>query len=56
MDLMGYKAFSEKITMDARIAFKAFGSVYLQDWNFRKLGYSDITVAYPKETFWIIKS
>lgn len=56
MDLMGYKTFSEKIPRDVRIAFEASGSAYSVDRNLRNLGYSDITVAHPKELSWIIKS
>ena len=41
---------------DVRIAFEASGSSYSVDRNLRNLGYSDITVAHPKELSWIIKS
>ena len=56
MDISGYNRFSEKIPKDVRIAFEASGSAYVVDRNLRKLGYSDITVAHPKELSWIIKS
>ena len=56
MNADGYKAFSEKIPKDVRIAFEASGSAYSVDRNLRNLGYSDITVAHPKELSWIIKS
>ena len=56
MNADGYKAFSEKIPKDVRIAFEASGSSYSVDRNLRNLGYSDITVAHPKELSWIIKS
>ena len=56
MNADGYKAFSEKIPKDVRITFEASGSAYSVDRNLRNLGYSDITVAHPKELSWIIKS
>ena len=56
MNADGYRTFSEKIPKDVRIAFEASGSAYSVDRNLRNLGYSDITVAHPKELSWIIKS
>ena len=56
MNVDGYKAFSEKIPKGVRITFEASGSAYSVDHNLRSLGYSDITVAHPKELSWIIKS
>ena len=56
MNVDGYKAFSEKIPKGVRITFTASGSAYSVDRNLRNLGYSDITVAHPKELSWIIKS
>lgn len=55
MDMNGYNTFSEKIPKSVRIVFEASGSAYVVDRNLRKLGYSDITVAHPKELSWIIK-
>ena len=56
MNVDGYKAFSEKITKGVRITFEDSGSAYSVDRNLKNLGYSDITVAHPKELSWIIKS
>ena len=56
MNVDGYRAFSEKIPKGVRITFKASGSAYSVDRNLRTLGYSDNTVAHPKELSWIIKS
>ncbi len=56
MNADGFKVFSEKIPRDVRIAFEASESAYSVDRNLRRLGYSDITVAHPKELSWIIKS
>ena len=45
----GYNEFASRIPMETRIAFEASGSAYVVDRTLRELGYSDITVAHPKE-------
>lgn len=52
----GYREFAAKIPKETRIAFEASGSAYTVSGTLRKLGYSDITVAHPKEIAWITKS
>ncbi len=52
----GYSEFSKKVPLETRIAFEASGSAYAVTSSLRKLGYSDITVAHPKELSWITKS
>jgi len=44
-----------KIPLETRIAFEISGSAYAASGALRKLGYSDITVAHPKELSWITK-
>ncbi len=56
MDENGYDGFASKVPMNARIAFEASGSAYDVNRRLRSLGYSDITVASPKELSWIAKS
>ena len=52
----GYKEFAKKIPLDTRIAFEASGSAYAVSNALGKIGYTDITVAHPKEIAWITKS
>ena len=56
MNNYGYREFASRIPMETRIAFEASGSAYVVDRTLRELGYSDITVAHPKELSWITKS
>ena len=56
MNTDGYSEFASKIPRETRIAFEASGSAYVVDRTLRELGYSDITVAHPKELAWIVKS
>jgi len=56
MDDKGYSLFSSKVPKDARIAFEATGMAYPFSRRLREMGYSDITVAHPKELAWIVKS
>jgi len=56
MNEEGYQALREKIPLDARIAFESSGSAYPFDRQLRQMGYTDITVAHPKELTWIVKS
>jgi len=52
----GYSDFARKVPLETRIAFEASGSAYAVSSSLKKLGYSDITVAHPKELSWITKS
>ena len=52
----GYSEFMSKIPLETRIAFEASGSAYAVSSSLKNLGYSDITVAHPKELSWITKS
>ena len=56
MSTDGYSEFASNILRETRIAFEASGSAYVVNSTLRKLGYSDITVAHPKELSWIVKS
>ena len=56
MSTEGYGNFASRIPKETRIAFEASGSAYVVNNTLRKLGYSDITVAHPKELSWIVKS
>ena len=49
MNTDDYSEFASKIPRETRIAFEASGSAYVVDRTLRELGYSDITVAHPKE-------
>jgi transposase len=52
----GYALFSGKVPKDARIAFEATLMAYPFARTLRDLGYTDITVAHPKELAWIVRS
>ncbi len=56
MDDTGYSLFSSKVPRDARIAFEATSMAYPFSRRLREMGYSDITVAHPKELAWIVRS
>lgn len=56
MDDEGYSIFSSKVPKDARIACEATSEAYPFTRKLRELGYSDITVAHPKELAWIVRS
>jgi len=56
MNSEGYSEFMSKIPLETRIAFEASGSAYAVSSALKNLGYSDITVAHPKELSWITKS
>jgi transposase len=56
MTAEGYVEFTKKIPLETRIAFEASGSAYAVSGSLKRLGYSDITVAHPKELSWITKS
>ena len=49
MNTDGYSEFASKIPRETRISFEASGPAYVVDRTLRELGYSDITVAHPKE-------
>ena len=49
MNTDGYSEFASKIPRETRIAFEASGLAYVIDRTLMELGYSDITVAHPKE-------
>ncbi len=52
----GYNLFKEKVPDEVRIAFEASGLAYVVYNRLKSLGYSDLTVAHPKELSWIVKS
>ncbi|MGC8726354.1 MAG: IS110 family transposase [Thermoplasmata archaeon] len=56
MDKKGYDEFAVKIPLNTKIAFEASGSAYAVSKALKNIGYTDITVAHPKELSWIIKS
>ena len=56
MDDGGYATLREKVPLDARIVFESSGTAYPFYRQLRELGFSDITVAHPKELAWIVKS
>ena len=56
MNSEGYENFASRIPKDGRIAFEASGLAYVINNTLRQFGYSDITVAHPKELVWIVKS
>ena len=56
MNADGYSEFAYRIPRETGIAFEASGLAYAVDRTLRELGYKDITVAYPKELSWIVKS
>jgi hypothetical protein len=52
----GYNQFRDKIPAGVRIAFEASGLAYVVYNKLKSYGYSDLTVAHPKELSWIVKS
>jgi len=56
MDKEGYAEFAKRIPAGTRIAFEASGSAYAVSKTLTGLGYTDLTVAHPKELAWIVKS
>lgn len=56
MNSEGYENFASRIPKDTRIAFESSGLAYVVNNTLRQLGYSDITIAHPKELTWIVKS
>ena len=53
---IGWSEFASKIPKETRIAFEASGIAYSVSKKLAELGYSDVTVAHPKEPVWITKS
>ena len=53
---IGWIEFASKIPRETRIAFEASGLAYSVSKRLAELGYSDVTVAHPKELVWIAKS
>ena len=56
MDPTGYATLKERVPLDSRIVFESSGTAYPFYRQLRELGFSDITVAHPKELAWIVKS
>ena len=56
MDEAGYVTLKERIPGDARIVFESSGTAYPFFRQLKELGFTDITVAHPKELAWIVKS
>jgi transposase len=52
----GYQLFSSGVPKDARIGCEATGMAYPLVRALKEMGYSDITVANPKQLSWIVKS
>ena len=52
----GYATLKEKVPLDTRVVFESSGTAYPFFRQLRELGYTDITVAHPKELTWIVKS
>ena len=53
---IGWSEFASKIPKETRIAFEVSGIAYSVSKKLAELGYSDVTVAHPKELVWITKS
>lgn len=56
MNEEGYALLKEKVPLDSRIAFESSGTAYPFHRQLKSMGYTDITVAHPKELTWIVKS
>ena len=52
----GYAFFARRVPKEARIAFESTIMAYAISRALRGHGYSDITVAHPKELAWIVRS
>lgn len=52
----GYALLKARAPPDARIVFESSGTAYPFHRQLRELGFTDITVAHPKELSWIVKS
>jgi transposase len=56
MNEEGYAYFANRVPKEARIAFESTIMAYPISRALRMHGYSDITVAHPKELAWIVRS
>lgn len=56
MNEAGYSSLKAKVSPDARIVFESSGTAYPFFRQLRELGFTDITVAHPKELAWIVRS
>jgi hypothetical protein len=56
MNEEAYSLFASMVPKDARIAFESTIMAYPISRALRKHGYSDITVAHPRELTWIVRS
>ncbi len=56
MDDAGYSLYSSKVQKDARIGCEASIQAYPFTRRLREMGYTDITVAHPKELAWVVRS
>lgn len=52
----GFVEFASRVPRDTRIVYEASGLAYAVSRRLRDFGYSDVTVAHPKELAWITKS
>ena len=56
MNAEGYATLKERVPSDTPIVFESSGTAYPFHRQLRELGFTDITVAHPKELTWIVKS
>ncbi len=56
MNQEGYATLKERIPLNTPIVFESSGTAYPFHRQLKELGYTDITVAHPKELAWIVKS
>jgi transposase len=56
MNPEGYASLKARVPSDARIVFESSGTAYPFHRQLRELGFTDITVAHPKELAWIVRS
>ncbi len=52
----GYTTLKERIPLNTPIVFESSGTAYPFHRQLKELGFTDITVAHPKELAWIVKS
>lgn len=56
MNQDGYAELKTPVPTDARIVLESSGTAYAFHRRLRELGFTDITVAHPRELAWIVKS
>jgi transposase len=56
MNQVGYALLKARVSPETRIVFESSGTAYPFHRKLRELGFTDITVAHPKELTWIVKS